>query len=105
MNAPDPGLHDQSRYVSLTMEFRCNLACVHCMIEGTMDRLVPQGDDRFEEVMAHNRRTGQWSGLILTGSEITLRRIHVEEAALAAHFGEAWTAHAQRTWRLVPFVW
>ena len=34
-----------------------------------------------------------------------LRRIHVEEAALAAHFGEAWTAHAQRTWRLVPFLW
>ena len=34
-----------------------------------------------------------------------LRRIHVEEAALAAHFGEAWTAHARRTWRLVPFVW
>lgn len=34
-----------------------------------------------------------------------LRRIHVEEAALAAHFGEAWTAHARRTWRLLPFVW
>ncbi len=78
MNAPDPGLagdwHDQRRYVSLTMEFRCNLRCVHCMIEGTMDRLAPQSDDRFEEVMAHNRETGQWSGLILTGSEITLRR-------------------------------
>ncbi len=74
MNAPDPGLHDQHRYVSLTMEFRCNLACVHCMIEGTMDRLVPQSDARFDEVMAHNYRTSQWSGLILTGSEITLRR-------------------------------
>lgn len=78
VNAPDPApaddWHDQSRYVSLTMEFRCNLRCVHCMIEGTMDRLVPQSDDRFDEVMDHNRRTGQWSGLILTGSEITLRR-------------------------------
>lgn len=77
MNAPDPQLaewHDQQRYVSLTMEFRCNLACVHCMIEGTMDRLEPQSDARFDEVMAHNYRTAQWSGLILTGSEITLRR-------------------------------
>lgn len=77
MNTPEPvpvgDWHDQSRYVSLTMEFRCNLKCVHCMIEGTMDHLAPQSDDRFDEVMAHNRRTGQWSGLILTGSEITLR--------------------------------
>lgn len=32
-------------------------------------------------------------------------RIRVEERALAAAFGEAWCAHCERTWRLVPFVW
>lgn len=32
-------------------------------------------------------------------------RIRVEERALAAAFGEAWRAHCQRTWRLLPFVW
>lgn len=68
------GLYDHSDYVSMTMEFRCNLKCVHCMIEGTMDRLAPESDERFEELLAHNARSGQWSGLVLTGSEITLRR-------------------------------
>lgn len=34
-----------------------------------------------------------------------LLRIHVEERALAAQFGDAWRAHGARTWRLVPFVW
>ena len=67
-------IYDHSKYVSLTMEFRCNLKCVHCMIEGTMDRLVPESDESFAELLEHNRKTGQWSGLILTGSEITLRR-------------------------------
>jgi MoaA/NifB/PqqE/SkfB family radical SAM enzyme len=67
-------IYDHSKYVSLTMEFRCNLKCVHCMIEGTMDRLVPESDESFHELLAHNSRTRQWSGLILTGSEITLRR-------------------------------
>lgn len=67
------GAYDHSRYVSLTMEFRCNLACVHCMIEGTMDRLEPQSDETFAKILDHNRRTRQWWGLILTGSEITLR--------------------------------
>lgn len=66
--------YDNSRYVSLTLEFRCNLRCVHCMIEGTMDRLEKVPDAEFEEILAHNRETGQWSGLIMTGSEITLRR-------------------------------
>ncbi len=65
---------DNGDYVSMTMEFRCNLRCVHCMIEGTMDRLAPEPDERFDELLAHNARTGQWQGLILTGSEITLRR-------------------------------
>jgi len=67
-------IYDHSKYVSLTMEFRCNLKCVHCMIEGTMDRLAPESDDSFRELLAHNSRTRQWTGLILTGSEITLRR-------------------------------
>ena len=68
------GRYDNSRYVSVTLEFRCNLACVHCMIEGTMDRLETVPDDAFEAVLEHYRRTGQWSGIIMTGSEITLRR-------------------------------
>jgi len=38
-------LRDHEKYVSLTMEFRCKLKCVHCMIEGTMDRLAPTSDE------------------------------------------------------------
>lgn len=71
---PAMGRFDHERYVSMTMEFRCNLKCVHCMIEGTMDRLAPQTFGQFKELLEHNRRTLEWKGLILTGSEITLHR-------------------------------
>ncbi|WP_439156325.1 radical SAM protein [Yoonia sp.] len=67
-------LRDHEKYVSLTMEFRCNLKCVHCMIEGTMDRLAPTSEDTFERVCRDQADTGRWEGLVLTGSEITLRR-------------------------------
>ena len=42
-------LFDHREYVSMTMEFRCNLRCVHCMIEDTMHRLAPESAERFEE--------------------------------------------------------
>src|SRR5437868_1556221 len=71
---PTMGRFDHRRYVSMTMEFRCNLKCVHCMIEGTMERLAPQTLDQFTQLLDHNARTGEWTGLILTGSEITLHR-------------------------------
>ena len=65
---------DHREYVSMTMEFRCNLRCVHCMIEDTMHRLAPESAERFDELLAENARQRRWKGLILTGSEITLRR-------------------------------
>ncbi len=71
---PSMGCFDHTRYVSMTMEFRCNLKCVHCMIEGTMERLEPQTFDQFKRLLEYNERTGEWTGLILTGSEITLHR-------------------------------
>jgi len=64
--------HDQ--YVELTMHFRCNLLCEHCMIEGTMDRLEPESMERFQELLEYNRQHQRWKALVLTGSEITLRR-------------------------------
>lgn len=63
----------QADYISLTMEFRCNLACTHCMIEGTMDWLRPTSAEAFDQVLRDRPARG-WSGLILTGSEITLLR-------------------------------
>lgn len=68
------GRYDNASYVSATLEFRCNLHCVHCMIEGTMDRLQPVSDAEFERVLAKNERDRSWTGLVMTGSEITLRR-------------------------------
>lgn len=61
-------------YVELTMHFLCNLRCVHCMIEGTMDRLAPESDESFTRLLEENRCSRRYRGLILTGSEITLRR-------------------------------
>lgn len=67
-------LRDHDDYVSVTMEFRCNLKCVHCMIEGTMDRLAPAPDAVFQQILDRQRDEGHWKGLVLTGSEITLNR-------------------------------
>jgi MoaA/NifB/PqqE/SkfB family radical SAM enzyme len=39
-----------------------------------MDWLKPQSADQVREILDHNRRNRQWKGVILTGSEITLRR-------------------------------
>lgn len=60
-------------YVEMTVHFRCNLKCEHCMIEGTMDWLRPETTDSFEALLASNAQQGLWQGLVLTGSEVTLR--------------------------------
>jgi MoaA/NifB/PqqE/SkfB family radical SAM enzyme len=74
-------------YVELTVHFKCNLKCVHCMIEGTMDWLKPESADRFEEILALNSQQGRWKGLILTGSEVTLRNDLPELARMARSSG------------------
>lgn len=65
---------DQDKYISVTMEFRCNFKCVHCMIEDTMDILEPTSDEVFSQILAEQKQTGRWQGLVMTGAEITLRR-------------------------------
>lgn len=67
-------LRDHNQYISVTMEFRCNLRCTHCMIEGTMDRLVPTTVDDFDRILRDQAERAPWQGLVLTGSEITLHR-------------------------------
>ncbi len=68
------GVFKHDDYISLTLEFRCNLKCVHCMIEGTMDYLQPQTGEVFAAVLEEQRRHRRWRGIILTGSEITLHK-------------------------------
>ncbi len=81
------GRFDHREYVSMTMEFRCNLKCVHCMIEDTMDRLNPQTEEQLHALLAHNAMHRKWKGLILTGSEITLHRDLPEWARMARQSG------------------
>jgi MoaA/NifB/PqqE/SkfB family radical SAM enzyme len=76
-----------SDYVELTMHFKCNLKCVHCMIEGTMDWLKPESMDRFEQILALNAQQRKWKGIIFTGSEITLRADLPELARMARDSG------------------
>lgn len=78
---------DDANYISLTMEFRCNLRCTHCMIEGTMDRLSTTPDRTFEAILDQQRERRTWDGLVLTGSEITLRRDLPELAGRARAAG------------------
>lgn len=61
-------------YVELTMHFQCNLRCEHCMIEDSMHWLRPESMQRFREVLAQNAAEKLWKGVILTGSEVTLRK-------------------------------
>jgi MoaA/NifB/PqqE/SkfB family radical SAM enzyme len=63
----------QGDYIELTVHFRCNLRCTHCMIEGTMDWLQPESAAQLAEILARNAAERRWKGLILTGSEVTLR--------------------------------
>lgn len=74
-------------YVELTMHFRCNLKCTHCMIEDTMDWLKPESMERLEEVLAWNAEHRQWKGVVFTGSEVTLRRDLPEWARRAREHG------------------
>jgi MoaA/NifB/PqqE/SkfB family radical SAM enzyme len=60
-------------YVSLTMEFRCNLRCRHCMIGESMHWLNPVSREELGAVLRQREERG-WTGLILTGAEITLQR-------------------------------
>jgi len=64
-------VHDD--YIELTVHFRCNLRCRHCMIEGTMDWLQPESEAQLGEILARNRDERRWKGMVLTGSEVTLR--------------------------------
>jgi MoaA/NifB/PqqE/SkfB family radical SAM enzyme len=61
-------------YVEQTVHFRCNLACKHCMILESMHWLKPADEAEFEALLDENRRQHKWQGLILTGSEVTLRK-------------------------------
>ncbi|MGH8686525.1 MAG: radical SAM protein [Burkholderiales bacterium] len=74
-------------YVELTVHFKCNLKCEHCMIEGTMDWLQPESTDQFETILARNAQQRTWKGLILTGSEVTLRRDLPDLARMARDSG------------------
>ena len=74
-------------YVELTVHFKCNLKCVHCMIEGTMDWLQPESSEDFQRILAANKQSQRWKGLILTGSEVTLRPDLPEMARMARENG------------------
>lgn len=90
VHSMSPGIPEQfvqSDYVELTMHFRCNLKCRHCMIEGTMDWLQPESMANFKEVLATNREQGLWRGIIFTGSEVTLNRDLTEWARMARNHG------------------
>jgi MoaA/NifB/PqqE/SkfB family radical SAM enzyme len=69
----DRALFRSNDYVEVAVHFRCNLRCVHCMIEGTMDWLRPQSDEELDNILAVNARDRKWKGLTLTGAEVTLR--------------------------------
>src|SRR5215212_6470918 len=85
--APAARRFNADHYVELTMHFKCNLKCVHCMIEGSMDWLKPESMDQFGQILRQNAEQRRWKGLILTGSEVTLRSDLPELARQAREHG------------------
>lgn len=78
---------DHSQYVEMTVHFRCNLKCQHCMILDSMHWLKPADDAEFEALLEENLATQKWQGLILTGAEVTLRKDLPELATRARQAG------------------
>lgn len=76
-----------SDYVEVTVHFKCNLKCAHCMIEGMMDWLRPESDEAFARICAENAYHRRWKGLTLTGAEVTLRRDLADLARAARDAG------------------
>ena len=76
-----------SDYVEVTVHFKCNLRCTHCMIEGMMDWLRPESDDAVARICAQNAAHRRWKGLTLTGAEVTLRRDLADLARMARSAG------------------
>lgn len=76
-----------SDYVEMTVHFRCNLKCQHCMILDSMHWLKPADDTEFEALLEENRQQHRWKGLILTGAEVTLRKDLPELAQRAKRAG------------------
>ncbi|MCA9059669.1 MAG: radical SAM protein [Planctomycetaceae bacterium] len=74
-------------YVELTVHFRCNLRCQHCMILDSMHWLTPADDSDFEALLDENRQAQKWKGIILTGAEVTLRKDLPQLAARAREAG------------------
>jgi MoaA/NifB/PqqE/SkfB family radical SAM enzyme len=74
-------------YLEVTVHFKCNLKCAHCMIEGTMDWLRPESDDQLERILLQNATERRWKGLTLTGSEVTLRQDLPDLARAARRHG------------------
>jgi MoaA/NifB/PqqE/SkfB family radical SAM enzyme len=74
-------------YIEVTVHFKCNLKCVHCMIEGTMDWLKPESNEQFARLLARNARERRWRGITLTGSEVTLRPDLADMARAARRHG------------------
>lgn len=79
--------NEYDRWISVTMEFRCNLRCTHCMIEGTMSSLRPTENADFADILRMQRQQELWDGIVLTGAEITLRSDLPQIAAAAREAG------------------
>jgi MoaA/NifB/PqqE/SkfB family radical SAM enzyme len=82
-----PRRFEAEDYVELTMHFGCNLKCHHCMIEDTMNWLMPQSISTFETILETNKNERRWKGLTLTGAEITLDSRLAEMARQAKNNG------------------
>ncbi|MFT5681366.1 MAG: molybdenum cofactor biosynthesis enzyme MoaA [Myxococcota bacterium] len=82
--------------IILVLTYRCNSRCRFCIIESEIVAGLPDTSRRdVAVVLNHNKKSGQFKRLILTGAEVTLRPDLAEIAQVATTTGRFETVRIQ----------
>lgn len=82
--------------IILVLTYRCNSRCRFCIIESEIVAALPDTARRdVAVVLNHNKKTGQFKRLVLTGAEVTLRPDLAEIARAATTTGRFQTVRIQ----------
>ncbi len=63
---------ENDTYLTICIEFRCNNRCSSCMLRGIRRQLTAVSFKQYQDIIRKNGESRQYSGLILSGAEVTL---------------------------------
>lgn len=77
-------LSDLKDYITITIGFDCNSDCVSCMLRDYKDKLKPVDFERFKKLV--KEKSKDYSGLTLSGAEVTLNKNLVQFVLYAKRY-------------------